>query len=385
MHLPDAAPEEPLRPVWAEIERSAISANVSLLAAHAAGAEVMAVVKSDGYGHGAVTAARAAIVGGATRLGVALVEEGLALRRAGIDVPILVMSEPPPRAAVALVSGGLTPTVYTPRFAAALLDAANGATVEAHVKLDTGMRRVGIPEAEWSEALAALAALPALRVTGLWSHLAVADEPGNPETDRQAERFERGCDLAARAGLRPRFRHLCNSAGTILRPDLHLDIVRPGVAIYGMEPAPGVWLEGLRPALSLRAELTLVKPLRAGCGVSYGHRWSAPADTVVGTIGVGYGDGVRRGLGNRAAVVHRGRRVPIVGAVCMDQLIVDLGPAAEAAPGDEVWLLGGPSEDAISAAEWAAWLDTITYEVTCGLTARLPRRDAAVRATAHDR
>ncbi len=361
------------RPVWAEVDLTAITHNATVLHQHAKTSQLMAVVKADGYGHGAVPVAMAALAGGATWLGVAMVEEGEQLRAAGITAPILVLSEPPPQAAGPLLAADLTPTVYTHSFVQALIAAADGQTVDVHLKLDTGMRRVGLAEEAWAEAFGHLASSDAVRVTGLWSHLAVGDEDGNDFTRLQQQRFARGVSMAQSAGLDPSLVHIANSGGTTLSTALHLDMVRAGIALYGCEAAPGVLLAGLRPAMSLRSRLSLVKPLAAGDSVGYGRRWAATVDTVVGTVPGGYADGIRRGLTNIGQVVVNGRRVPIAGTVSMDQFIVDLGPGATDAEGDDVWLIGGPSTEAVTAADWAHWLDTITYEVTCGIGARVPR------------
>ncbi|WP_370326884.1 alanine racemase [Euzebya sp.] len=371
---PEPSPTPPRhRPVWAEIDLDAIRHNAGVLRHHAGGVDLMAVVKADGYGHGAVPVARAALEGGATWLGVALVEEGEELRDAGITAPILVLSEPPPAAAGALLHAGLTPTVYTHVFTQALIAAAGDRVVDVHLKIDTGMHRVGLPEPAWDEAFAHLAASPRLRVAGLWSHLAVGDVPDAGYTRAQAERFADGVRRARAAGLAPDLLHLANSGGTTLTPDVHLDLVRPGIALYGNEAAPGILLDELRPAMALRSRLTFVKPLAAGESVSYGLRWTAARDTVVGTVAGGYADGIRRGLTNVGEVVVGGRRCPIAGTVCMDQFLVDLGPGATDASGDDVWLIGGPDAVAVTTADWARWLDTITYEVTCGISARVPR------------
>jgi alanine racemase len=363
------------RPAWVEVDLDAIRSNAAALRRHARAGLLMAVVKADAYGHGAVPVAGAALEGGADWLGVALVEEGEQLRAAGVDAPVLLLSEPPPAAAPAVLAAGLTPTVYTHAFATALAAAAGpGRVVDVHLKLDTGMRRVGLPEQGWDEAFRRLAATDRLRVTGLWSHLAVGDEPDNPFSAEQGRRFADGVRRARAAGLRPELLHLANSGATTLFPDLHLDVVRTGIALYGLEAAPGVALDALRPALSLRARLSMVKAVAAGETVSYGRRWAAPRDTVVGTVPIGYADGVRRSLTNTGEVWVAGRRAPVVGTVTMDQLMVDLGPDAVEGIGEDVWLLGGPGPDSVTAADWARWLDTITYEVTCGLGPRLPRR-----------
>lgn len=364
------------RPTWVEIDVDAIRDNVALLRSHARSAGLMAVVKADGYGHGEVAAARAALAGGATWLAVALVEEGARLRQAGVVAPILVMTEPPAGAAPALLAAGLTPTVYTRGFASALAAAAEAAgqpEVAVHLKLDTGMRRVGVPAAEWEDALAALRDEPRLRLQGLWSHFAVADEPDHPFIARQSQEFRRGLELATRSGGRPELVHLANSAATLHLPDDHYDLVRPGLAVYGLSPAPELARAvPLRPALAWYTRLALVKHLQAGEALSYGLRWTAPADTTVGTIPAGYADGVVRALSNVGEAVTGGRRVPYVGTVCMDQFCVELGAAGGVA-GDEVCLIGGQGEASVSAEDWARWLGTINYEIVCTVGRRVPR------------
>jgi alanine racemase len=411
------------RPTWAEIDRDAIAANVAALKGQAAADQLMAVVKADGYGHGMVPAARAALAGGADWLAVALVEEGQALRSAGIDAPVLVLTEPPPAAIGELLDADLTPTVYTPGFTDALdreVHRRETEPVAVHLKLDTGMRRVGVPQADWEEAMCRVRDAEGLRFSGLWSHYAVADEPDHPFIAHQSEEFARGVDLAAALGIRPDVLHLANSAGTLHLHEHHYDMVRPGLAVYGLEPAPG--LAGstvLVPALSWRSRLSLVKELAAGESISYGLRWTADRDTIVGTVPVGYADGVRRALSNVGEALVGGRRVPYAGTVCMDQLMVELPTMA--AVGDEICLIGrqvvpgpvagpgsagapgapgpgpagapgapgrgdvvapgpGPAGASgrgdvvdVTADDWARWLDTINYEIVCGIGRRVPR------------
>ncbi len=365
------------RPTWVEVDLGAIAANVAALKAQAAAPRLMAVVKADGYGHGMVPAARAALAGGADWLAVALVEEGQTLRAAGVDAPVLVLTEPPPGAAGALLDARLTPTVYSPEFTAALDREARdrgGARVGVHLKLDTGMRRVGVPPAQWEDALRRVGAAEGLHLEGLWSHFAVADEPDHPFIAHQAREFRRGLALAASLGLRPEFAHLCNSAGTLHLHDEHHDMVRPGLAVYGLEPAPGLaGATRLRPALTWRSQLSFVKRVAAGEAVSYGLRWTAPRETTIGSVPAGYADGVTRALSDRGQVLLRGRRVPIAGTVCMDQFLVDAGELPVAA-GDEVVLIGAQGDAAVTADDWAAWLGTINYEVVCGIGKRVPRR-----------
>jgi alanine racemase len=363
------------RPTWVEVDLDAIAGNVAALKALATAPRLMAVVKADGYGHGMVPAARAALAGGADWLAVALVEEGEELRAAGIDAPVLVLAEPPAAAAPALLAAGLTPGVYTRAFVDALSAAAAqaGREVAVHLKLDTGMRRVGVPQQDWEDALRGVRTTAHIRLEGLWSHFAVADEPDHPFVAHQAGEFRRGLALAQRLGLRPELVHLCNSAGTLHLHDDHYDMVRPGLAIYGLEPAPGIAGDvPLRPALSWHSRLSLVKPLAAGEAVSYGLRWASTRDSVVATVPAGYADGVARALSNRGEVLVRGRRLPMVGTVCMDQFLVDAGDL-RVATGDEVVLLGRQGNAVVTADDWAGWLDTINYEVVCRIGPRVPR------------
>ena len=364
------------RATWAQIDLDAIASNVATLKAQAAAPGLMAVVKANGYGHGAVPSARAALVGGADWLAVALAEEGQELRAAGIDAPILVMTEPPPTAVAALLDNDLIPAVYTPEFVRALDEAAlarGGEPLAVHLKLDTGMRRVGVPQADWEDALRLVRDAGALRLQAIWSHFAVADEPFNPFITHQAEEFARGLALAESLGVSYELAHLCNSAGTLHLHDHHYDMVRPGLAIYGLEPAPGLAAQTrLTPALSWWTRLSLVKRLAKGERVSYGLRWSAPQETTVGTIPAGYADGVTRALSNIGEVVARGRRLPIVGTVCMDQFMID-GGDMPLAPGDDVALIGREGDAEVTADDWARWLGTINYEIVCGLGQRVPR------------
>lgn len=364
------------RPTWAEIDLDAIVANVVALKAQAGASRLMAVVKADGYGHGLVPTAWAAIAGGADWLAVALVEEGRTLRAAGVGVPILVMAEMPAAAIGQLLDAALTPAVYTPGFLHTLDRAAadrGGEPVPVHLKLDTGMRRVGVPQVDWEDAFRLVRASSGLRLEGLWSHFAVADEPDHPFIAHQSREFRRGIGLAASLGVRPDLIHLCNSAGTLALHEDHYDMVRPGLAIYGLEPAPGLAAScPLRPALSFRSRLSLVKPLAAGDAVSYGLRWTAQSDTTVGTVPAGYADGVVRALSNHGEVVVGGRRVPIVGTVCMDQFLVEVRDLAACA-GDDVVLIGAQDGAAVTAEDWASWLGTINYEIVCGIGKRVPR------------
>ena len=373
---------KPWRPAWAEVDLNAIRHNVGVLSRLVAPAAVMAVVKADGYGHGSVAAAYAALEAGATWLGVALVEEGVELRDAGIDMPILLLSQPPVEAARAVVDAGLTPVVCSQRFIDALAKAAADAGVDSqavHLKVDTGMHRIGCSPSEALDLAPAIKKHRELHLQGLLTHFAVADEPENPYTARQVAVFEAVRTELARMGIRPPLVHAANSAGVLTAPDARYDLVRCGIAVYGIAPAAA--LDGqlpLKPALSLKARVSYVRRLAAGERLSYGLRYELEEASTVATVPVGYADGVPRRLGQVGGeVLIGGRRKPIAGTVTMDQLLVDLGPGADAdlvEVGTEVVLLGPQGDDQIPAAEWADKLGTIPYEVCCGIGERVPRR-----------
>jgi alanine racemase len=372
-----------IRPVWAEVDLGAVRRNVSALAAAAAPAGIIAVVKADGYGHGAVPVSIAALEGGANRLAVALVEEAAELRQAGIASPVLLLSEPPPACAAAVVELRLTPVVYTApaieALAKAVAQAHRPAPLPVHLKVDTGMHRVGCTPAEAVELARLVAQSDELRLEGLCTHLAVADEPERPDTDRQLAAFDAVRAALAAAGLSPPLVHAANSAATLTRPDARFDLVRTGIAVYGIVPFPpgaGVPadLPHLEPALSLKARVSYVKELPAGSRISYGLRYELDRPSWVATVPSGYADGVPRRLGHVGGeVLVRGRRHPIAGTVTMDQLMVDLGDE-HVDVGEEVVLLGRQGDEEISAAEWAGRLDTIAYEIVTGIGPRVPRR-----------
>jgi alanine racemase len=364
------------RPSRLEVRPGAIRRNVARLRDAASGAAVCAVVKADGYGHGIVTVARAALAGGASWLAVALVEEGVLLRDAGIDAPILLLTEPPIAAIPDLLAAGLTPVAYRPPFLAAL-DAAGhhrGEPVAVHLKADTGMARVGVPAPDWSAVLRQAATSDGLVVDGLMTHLARADEPDVDTTDVQLDAFDRFVAEAARLGINPRWRHTANSAGTLIHPRARHTLVRPGIGIYGLSPDVAVPADdhGLEPALRLVTEVSFAKHVPEGTPVSYGHRWYAPSDGWIATLPIGYADGVPRALTNVGQALVHGQRHPFAGTVCMDQLVVWCGDD-QPHVGDEVVLLGDQGDDRIRVEEWAALVDTITYEIVTQLTARLPR------------
>jgi alanine racemase len=350
------------------VDLDAIRHNVALLAKRASGSAVMAVVKADGYGHGAEPVARAALSAGASWLGACSLGEALALRAAGLDAPMLswldtvgVDLEPGVSAGVDLAASSLAELD-------AIADAARRARRPAgvHLKIDTGLSRNGCAPREWPALVAAAhreQQAGTLRVVAVWSHLACADEPGHASIDLQAKRFDDAYEIAVDAGLSP-LRHLANSAATLTRPDLYHDLVRVGIAMYGLNPVPQK--EDLRPAMSFRSSVVSVKRIPAGESVSYGHTWTAGRDTTVALVPVGYADGVPRGLSGQMQVLLAGRRRSVVGRVCMDQIVVDCGddPVDR---GDPVLLFGSGASGEPTATEWAEILGTIDYEIVTGM------------------
>jgi alanine racemase len=363
------------RRAWAEVDLAAVRHNASLLASLASPAGLCAVVKARAYGHGSVAVAKAALESGATWLAVAIVEEGAVLRDHGIDAPILLLSEPPPTAAVDVVGLGLTPTVYTAEGVDALAAAATGpGPLAVLLKVDTGMHRVGAAPDAAVDLAVRIHADPHLRLEAVWTHFAVADDAAqSAATDEQRRRFADVCAAIEAAGVPVPARHAANAAGT-LYTDAHLDVVRPGIALYGYDPDPSRPNGDLRPVLSLLAEVSHVKELEAGERVSYGLRYELPARSVIATVPLGYADGVPRRLGETGGeVLIGGRRRPVAGTVTMDQILVDCGPGATVARGDRVVLLGAQGDDRITADDWAERLGTISYEILCGIGPRVPR------------
>lgn len=362
-------------PVWAEIDLGAIRRNVATLQAFAPRSEVMGVVKGYAYGHGNPASARAMLQAGATRLGVARVAEALHLREAGIDAPIHVFTEPPPEAAPLIVEQRLTASVYTRSFAAALSEVARtaGTRVPVHVKIDTGMHRVGILAEDVPDAIAYLQGLPGIEIEGLWTHLAVADVVDHPFTRKQLDLFHDITGKIERAGVVPRYRHAANSAATITRPESHFDLVRCGVACYGLYPGPDfASLVSLEPALALRARANMVKVVPPGDALSYGLRYTVTSEARVVTVPAGYADGYDRRLTGKADVLVAGTRHKVSGTICMDQFMVDVG-GDEVDVGDIVTLIGDDDRERVTAEELAAHIGTINYEVTARIPSRVPR------------
>jgi len=365
----------------AAVDLDAIGHNVAVLAdlAGRSGAATMAVVKAEGYGHGSVAVGRAALSAGATWLGVCTMAEALVLRAGGITAPILSWLDLLDDDFTAGVAGNVDLSVGSLAELAAVQLAATEVDRPArvHLKIDTGLSRNGCGEGEWPElvhAAARAAAEGSVEVIAVWSHLAHGDEPDSPVLDRQAARLDAAWRLAREAGLRP-IRHLANSAATLTRPDLHYDLVRPGIAVYGLDPVgPPPSRYGLRPAMTFRTRVAMVKRVPAGEGVSYGHEWTTPRETVLALLPVGYADGVPRRLGSRPSgvggmqVLLGGRRLPVVGRICMDQVVVDCGPdGAGVTVGAEAVLFGPGDRGEPTAQDWADALGTIHYEIVTGL------------------
>jgi alanine racemase len=368
----------PLRPVWAEIDLDAVRANVHAWSELVRPATVCAVVKADGYGHGAVPVGRAAVAAGAAFLAVALVEEGEELRAAAIDTSILVLSEPVPEAAESVVAHRLTPVVYTAGGIDALAKAAStggsNAALPVHLKIDTGMHRVGCTPDAALELARHVVERPELTLAGVCTHFAVADEPDNDFTRQQEAVFARVLGEFRAAGIPAGIVHACNSAAAITAPDARYDMVRIGIGLYGIAPSPA--LAGrveLVPALSVKARVSYVQQLGTGEGISYGLRYATTRPTRIATVPIGYADGVPRELSLQGGeVLVRGRRYPMAGTVTMDQLMVDVGDAPVGV-GDEVVLIGRQGNELITAQEWAERVGTIAYTIVCGIGPRVPR------------
>jgi alanine racemase len=364
----------------ARVDLDAVRANVAVLKQRAGSAAVMAVVKADGYGHGMLPCARAALDGGATWLGLATADEAIALRAGGIDAPALAWLLGPGDdwTAVAEVDVDLGVNAIWALDNCVAAAAATGRPTRIHLKVDSGLGRAGATPHDWPELVGAAAKAQAdgtVEVVGIWSHFAYADNPGHPTIDHQRIAFEAAIEVAADAGVEPQVRHLANSAATLALPQAHYDLVRPGVAIYGLSPEPEVGTSsdlGLRPAMTLTSEVALAKRLPAGHGVSYGHRYTTTSETTVALVPLGYADGVPRHLTNVGEVAISGRRYRISGTVCMDQFVVDVGDDVVEA-GDRVVLFGPGDNGEPTAEDWAQAMGTINYEIVTRVGARVPR------------
>jgi len=362
----------------AVIDLDAIRANVAILKA-ATPAEVLAVVKADGYGHGLLPSARAALSGGATWLGTAVIDEALQLRAGGVSAPVLAWlwtpdeSESVRRAVADDVDLSVSSQGQLDSVRAAAAETGRAARI--HLKIDTGLTRNGCYVTEWPELLASCAKAQAaseVEIVGAWSHFAYADEPGHPTIARQIAAFGDALEVGARLGVEPQVRHLANSAATLTLPAAQFDLVRPGIACYGLSPVPARGDFGLTPAMTLRASLALAKRVGAGEGVSYGHIYTTPRETTVALVPLGYADGIPRAAGNVGPIAINGRRFTVSGRVCMDQFVVDVGDLPVSA-GDTAVLFGPGRAGEPRAQDWADATGTIHYEIVTRVGPRVPR------------
>lgn len=363
----------------AVVDLAAIDHNVRLLREHAGSARVMAVVKADGYGHGAVEVGRAALAAGAAELGVVTIAEALALRAGGITAPVLCWLHPPGTDFAPALEADVQIAVSSVRQIDDVVAAVHqtGRTATVTVKVDTGLSRNGVSPADFPEVIAGLGraqAAGAIQVRGIMSHLVHGDEPDNPFNDLQAKRLTTMREQAAAQGVVFELAHLANSPAAMTRPDLAFDMVRPGIAVYGLSPIPERGDMGLIPAMTLKCPVALVRSVHAGDGVSYGHRWIADRDTTLALLPVGYADGIFRSLSGKIEVLINGRRCPAVGRICMDQFVVDLGPdSTDVTEGDDAILFGPGTQGEQTAQDWAELLGTINYEVVTSPRGRITR------------
>jgi alanine racemase len=363
---------------WVEIDLAALAHNVRQLRRFLSPkTALMAVVKADAYGHGAITVAQTACQAGATWLGVATIPEGIQLREAGIQAPILILgASNTPEQVQAIAHWNLQPTLCTPQQALVFSETLGtlNRSLQVHVKLDTGMSRLGTPWQEAAEFVALVQGLPHLKIASIYSHLATADSPDPTVMRQQRDRFEEAIALIKTTGMTPPRLHLANSAAALSDPSLHYDMVRVGLATYGLYPAPHLKsVIDLKPVMKVKARVTQVKNISAGTGVSYGHQFVASRDMRLAAIAIGYADGVPRNLSNKMQVLLRGQQVPQIGAITMDQLMLDVSAIPDLQTGEVVTLLGKEGNAEISADDWATTLGTISWEILCGFKHRLPR------------
>ena len=363
---------------WVEIDLAALTHNVKELKnILSPNTQLMAVVKADAYGHGAIAVSQTVLQAGASWLGVATIPEGIELREAGIEAPILVLGATYTTEQVkAIAHWHLQPTICTVKQALIFSEflVTLNQSLPVHAKLDTGMSRLGTPWQEATEFVQLIQRLPNLKLASVYSHLATADSPDQTIMLQQHEKFKLAIAQIKIAGINPDRLHLANSAATLAHPDLHYDLVRVGLANYGLYPAPHLQsVVNLKPVMQVKARVTQVKTIEAGTGVSYGHQFVAKQQTQIAVVGIGYADGIPRNLSNKMQVLIRGKFVPQVGSVTMDQLMLDVSAIPDLEVGEVVTLLGEDGENQISADDWAATLGTISWEILCGFKNRLPR------------
>lgn len=376
--------EQWLKRAWAEIDLDALVYNArSIESRLTGGSRILAIVKADGYGHGAVEVARTLARCGVGYFGVSNLEEAIQLRRAGITEPVLILSHTPPEEAGRLLEFGITQTVLSAEHGEMLSRAAvqAGGRVKVHLKVDTGMTRVGFlyqdPERDRVSItdMAEICRLPGLEPEGIFTHFAVSDEPdGEAFTREQFSRFMRAVRELEERGIAFRYRHCCNSAATIRFPEMHLDLVRPGLILYGLMPAP--WMNGmlpLRPLMALKSKVAMVKTVPAGATVSYGRQYTTTRDTRLATVSIGYADGYSRRLSGRGYMLVQGQRAPVVGRVCMDQCMLDVSGIPEVKADTTVTAFGRDGDAVLPVEEFAGWSDTINYEAVCEIGKRVTR------------
>ena len=370
--------EDIRRPAWAEIDLGAIAHNMrEIRRITSPTAEIMAVLKADGYGHGAVQVAQVVLKNGATRLGVATLGEALKLRAEGIEAPILILGYTPEEQVETAIDSEFILTVFSARMAGFISRTAmkKGCLAAIHLKIDTGMGADRfLPGPDALREIKEIAAMPALRLEGIFTHFAVADQQDKSFSREQWARFTCLLDELVAAGIRFPIRHAANSAAIIDLPETHLDMVRAGIIIYGLYPSREVAREkiDLRPAMALKAQVAYVKKLPPGASVSYGRRFVAPAEVVIASLPLGYADGFPRALSNQAEVLIHGQRVRVAGTVCMDQFMVDASAIPAVQTGDEAVIFGRQGDAAITVEEVAERLQTINYEVVCMISERIP-------------
>jgi alanine racemase len=362
---------------WVEIDLRALAHNVrELKRSLSARTELMAVVKADAYGHGAVAIARTVLQAGADWLGVATIPEGIELREAGIPAPILLLGATNTSEQVeAIAQWQLQPTICTPKQALIFSESLKpGQLMPVHLKIDTGMSRLGMPWQEAAEFVQLVGRLPQLQIASVYSHLATADDPDRSIMQLQHQRFEQAIANLKAIGMTPPRLHFANSAATLVDPSLHYDLVRTGLALYGLYPAPHLRdTVQLKPVMQVKARVTQVKAIAAGTGVSYGYKYVADRDILAAVVGIGYADGIHRNLSNQMTVLIRGQRVPQIGAITMDQLMLDVSTIPDLQAGEVVTLLGQDGAEQITADDWAETLGTISWEILCSFKHRLPR------------
>lgn len=365
---------------WAEVDLDAIAHNIrEIRKITNKEAQIMAVVKADAYGHGFLETTKTLLDNGADRLAVAVLQEGTQLRKSGVDVPILILGASAPEDAEDLIEFGITPTVFDYEFAKALSDTAKkrGTVTKVHIKLDTGMTRIGFvindeDNTEIINTIIKISKLPYLEIEGIFSHFSTSDEYDSAYTLMQFDRFMGVVNALEEKGLKIPIRHICNSAGIMMYPQMHLDMVRPGVILYGMYPSNEVDKSRLNliPAMTIKSTLTLVKEVEAGRGVSYGKEYITDKTTKIATVPIGYADGYLRKIAKKGKMLVNGTEVPIIGRICMDQCMIDVTNVHNIDKGDEVIVFG---KDKITIDDLAEWLETINYEIACIVGKRIPR------------